>query len=279
MDVDCTVSSSVVQCWQPCTDNMDCWVGADTILASLPHTLLPSPYALHHPPPVLGHNCRFLQGPATSKRKVAEIRDAIREDRACNVCLLNYRRDGSTFWNQFYLAPIRDEQGVAMYVGIQCDVSAAVKTACATADDPEALLESFHCGDQPTTDAVERALSTCRVEHLLANVAGQGVGEHGSTGACSCHHGRAADKGAGGAAASLVRPDRHRSTTSISSTGSAGMVVVRSTEYDLVHIVDILHGVFMHYTCITHGALPMRHKLPTPPPGTHQHPPCISPSP
>jgi hypothetical protein len=34
---------------------------------------------------VLGHNCRFLQGPETERRKVMEIRDAIREDRCCQV--------------------------------------------------------------------------------------------------------------------------------------------------------------------------------------------------
>lgn len=34
---------------------------------------------------VLGRNCRFLQGPETEKRKVMEIRDAIREDRCCQV--------------------------------------------------------------------------------------------------------------------------------------------------------------------------------------------------
>jgi hypothetical protein len=36
-----------------------------------------------------------------------EIRDAIREDRCCQVCLLNYRKDGSTFLNQFFLSPIK----------------------------------------------------------------------------------------------------------------------------------------------------------------------------
>lgn len=34
---------------------------------------------------VLNNNCRFLQGPETERRKVMEIRDAIREDRCCQV--------------------------------------------------------------------------------------------------------------------------------------------------------------------------------------------------
>ena len=52
--------------------------------------------------------------------QVMEIRDAMREDRACQVCLLNYRKDGSPFWNQFYMAPVMDSEGlVEHYIGIQ----------------------------------------------------------------------------------------------------------------------------------------------------------------
>jgi hypothetical protein len=39
--------------------------------------------------------------------QVMEIRDAIREDRCCQVCLVNYKKDGSTFLNQFFLSPIK----------------------------------------------------------------------------------------------------------------------------------------------------------------------------
>ncbi|WIA16178.1 hypothetical protein OEZ85_012892 [Tetradesmus obliquus] len=80
----------------------------------------------YSPDEVLNNNCRFLQGPETERRKVMEIRDAIREDRCCQVCLLNYRKDGSKFLNQFFLSPIKDDQGIVThYVGIQTDVSKA----------------------------------------------------------------------------------------------------------------------------------------------------------
>ncbi len=40
------------------------------------------------------------------------------------VCLLNYKRSGDKFWNQFYLAPVIDENNhVSHYMGIQSDVS------------------------------------------------------------------------------------------------------------------------------------------------------------
>uniref|UniRef100_A0A7S1UCA1 LOV domain-containing protein n=1 Tax=Phaeomonas parva TaxID=124430 RepID=A0A7S1UCA1_9STRA len=73
---------------------------------------------------VLGRNCRFLQGPDTDPKAVAKIREAIADGHDCSVCLLNYRIDGSTFWNQFFVAALRDGRGeIANYVGVQCQVS------------------------------------------------------------------------------------------------------------------------------------------------------------
>ena len=54
-------------------------------------------YALNQ---ILGRNCRFLQGPETDPAAVEKIRDAIHQGVDASVCLLNYRIDGSTFWNQ-----------------------------------------------------------------------------------------------------------------------------------------------------------------------------------
>jgi PAS domain S-box-containing protein len=73
---------------------------------------------------VLGRNCRFLQGPETDPKAVEKIRKAIEEGNDMSVCLLNYRVDGTTFWNQFFIAPLRDAAGnVTNFVGVQCKVS------------------------------------------------------------------------------------------------------------------------------------------------------------
>jgi hypothetical protein len=41
-----------------------------------------------------------------------------------SVCLLNYREDGTTFWNQFFIAALRGADGnIVNYVGVQCKVS------------------------------------------------------------------------------------------------------------------------------------------------------------
>eukprot|EP00607_Mallomonas_marina_P010914 CAMPEP_0182421260 /NCGR_PEP_ID=MMETSP1167-20130531/6573_1 /TAXON_ID=2988 /ORGANISM="Mallomonas Sp, Strain CCMP3275" /LENGTH=445 /DNA_ID=CAMNT_0024598213 /DNA_START=147 /DNA_END=1484 /DNA_ORIENTATION=- len=73
---------------------------------------------------VLGRNCRFLQGPETDQRAVDMIRQGIIDGRDVSVCLLNYKSDGSTFWNQFFVAALRGSDGqVVNYVGVQCEVN------------------------------------------------------------------------------------------------------------------------------------------------------------
>jgi len=72
----------------------------------------------------IGRNCRYLQGPDTRPEKVAEIREAIAARRPCVVELLNYRADGSSFWNRLSLTPLRDADGeVTHYIGVQSDVT------------------------------------------------------------------------------------------------------------------------------------------------------------
>ncbi len=73
---------------------------------------------------VLGRNCRFLQGKSTDPETVAALREAIRTERECSVELLNYRKDGTSFWNALFVTPLRDEQGALLhFVGVLADVT------------------------------------------------------------------------------------------------------------------------------------------------------------
>ncbi|CAN6227592.1 unnamed protein product [Urochloa humidicola] len=73
---------------------------------------------------VIGRNCRFLQGPDTDMAEVAKIRDAVREGRSFCGRLLNYRKDGTPFWNLLTVTPIRDDSGkVIKFIGMQVEVS------------------------------------------------------------------------------------------------------------------------------------------------------------
>ena len=72
----------------------------------------------------IGRNCRFLQGKNTDPQTLKEIREAIQEERACTVELINYRKDGTYFWNNLALSPVRDQSGkLVNYVGVQTDVT------------------------------------------------------------------------------------------------------------------------------------------------------------
>ncbi|HET9689656.1 MAG TPA: SpoIIE family protein phosphatase [Acidimicrobiales bacterium] len=72
----------------------------------------------------VGRNCRFLQGPQTDPVTVAEIRDAIAASEPITVVLLNYRADGTPFWNQLSISPVFDGDGALIsFVGVQHDVS------------------------------------------------------------------------------------------------------------------------------------------------------------
>ena len=76
---------------------------------------------------VEGRNCRFLQGPETDPAAVQEIRDALAGQEHRTVTLLNYRKDGSAFWNELSLSPVYDATGqLTHHVGIQSDVTSRV---------------------------------------------------------------------------------------------------------------------------------------------------------
>lgn len=73
---------------------------------------------------VIGRNCRFLQGKMTSPRAVAKIRLAIDEGSDCSIRLVNYRKDGTPFWNEFFITSLRDTRGrVKSYVGVQVELT------------------------------------------------------------------------------------------------------------------------------------------------------------
>jgi PAS domain S-box-containing protein len=77
---------------------------------------------------VIGRNCRFLQGPDTDAVEVAKIRAAIEAGTDISIDLLNYRKDGSTFWNALYLSPVRNDVGeIQFFFASQLDVTDRVE--------------------------------------------------------------------------------------------------------------------------------------------------------
>ena len=78
---------------------------------------------------VLGRNCRFLQRDDSNQVGLALVRAAIEKGEGCVVTLRNYRKDGSSFWNELSLAPILDPSGKISHFFAQLnDVSERVAT-------------------------------------------------------------------------------------------------------------------------------------------------------
>ena len=73
---------------------------------------------------VVGRNCRFLQGEDTDPKAVERIRVAMENQDVVVVDILNYRKDGTTFWNALHVGPIFNEAGdLAYFYGSQWDIT------------------------------------------------------------------------------------------------------------------------------------------------------------
>jgi PAS domain S-box-containing protein len=76
------------------------------------------------PEEILGRNCRCLQGAETDLRTVQEVREAVGQRRPFQGVLLNYRKDGTPFWNELKITPVFDEQGQLInFVGFLSDIT------------------------------------------------------------------------------------------------------------------------------------------------------------
>ena len=120
---------------------------------------------------VVGRNCRFLQGPATDAAAVEGIRKALQERRTHTTTLLNYRKDGTAFWNQLSISPVYDGSGgLVSFVGVQTDVTervrvehereaafAAEQTARQEAESARAIAEQARADAERAQADAERA--------------------------------------------------------------------------------------------------------------------------
>ncbi|CAN5818113.1 hypothetical protein BH11VER1_BH11VER1_33280 [soil metagenome] len=78
---------------------------------------------------IMGKNCRFLQGPKTDPKTILAMK--IAQDNATEFHgeILNYRKDGSPFWNELTITPVQDNQGrLINFVGITRDITIRKKS-------------------------------------------------------------------------------------------------------------------------------------------------------
>ncbi|NHC46759.1 diguanylate cyclase domain-containing protein [Motilibacter aurantiacus] len=120
------------------------------------------------PEEVLGRNCRILQGPLTDRTQVRPIARQLAAGRPVRATLLNYRRDGSTFWNEITISPVRDPDGaLTHFIGNQVDVSERVER------EERAAYLAYH---DPLTGLANRVQLLDHLEHELARARRRGDG-------------------------------------------------------------------------------------------------------
>lgn len=132
---------------------------------------------------VLGRNCRFLQGPLTEPDETAAIRAALDARRPCVVELLNYRKDGTTFWNRLSITPVRGASGeVTHFIGIQSDVSARRLAEETLRRSKEAMEQDLRLAARvqqallPPRDVATGSLRIAHAFHPCDDLAGDAVG-------------------------------------------------------------------------------------------------------
>lgn len=73
---------------------------------------------------IIGHNCRFLQGKDRSQRARHIVAEAVNKGESCMVQLRNYRKNGDLFWNELFMAPVKNSEGqVTNFIGVQNDIT------------------------------------------------------------------------------------------------------------------------------------------------------------
>ena len=94
---------------------------------------------------VIGRNCRFLQGADTDPAAIQRIRDAVTAGVDLDIELLNYRKDGTPFWNALHISPLRDDNGSIVYhFASQQDISRTRDAALIEAGEVALLREVDH---------------------------------------------------------------------------------------------------------------------------------------
>ncbi len=130
---------------------------------------------------IVGRNCRFLQGRGTDRAAAARIRTCLEAGQGCIDWIVNYRRNGSAFWNLLFISPVHDRDGSLLYFfGNQLDITLGAPdwldgVTLGEAHVVPALEREFHAlldevGAAAQAQALERIVAAA---HRLAEISTQ----------------------------------------------------------------------------------------------------------
>ena len=120
---------------------------------------------------IIGRNCRFLQGPDTDPDAVRRLAEAIAAGDNIDIDILNYRKDGSTFWNALYMSPVRDDAGVVrFFFASQLDVSDRIEAQAIIREQKADVEREVERRTADLKAAVEaKSLLLHEVDHRVKN--------------------------------------------------------------------------------------------------------------
>nr|AML76470.1 putative LOV domain-containing protein [Cosmarium tinctum] len=131
----------------------------------------------------IGKNCRFLQGADTDRAEVAKLKAAVEAGESWCGRLLNYKKDGSPFWNLLTVTPVKDDVGkVVKFIGMQVEVTKYTEGSKDKETRPNALPVSLIKYDARQKEEAESSASDLLAEatkHPLLESLG---GPSGATG-------------------------------------------------------------------------------------------------
>jgi two-component system, cell cycle response regulator len=98
---------------------------------------------------LIGRNLRVLQADDRDQDGRHRLRDALSRGETCRVLLRNYRKDGTLFWNEMTVLPLRHADGcVTHYVGHHRDAGERLRI------DPKVAKDTLSGMHQPTAVAI-----------------------------------------------------------------------------------------------------------------------------
>lgn len=120
---------------------------------------------------VIGRNCRFLQGPETDPVAIDRVRQAIADRDDISIDLLNYRKDGSKFWNALYMSPVSNEAGeLQFFFASQLDVTDRKEAENRVAADKDRFEKAVKTRTRELTAALETQKALLHeVDHRVKN--------------------------------------------------------------------------------------------------------------
>ncbi len=120
---------------------------------------------------LIGHNCRLLQGEDTDPEAIDRIRKAVVQGEDVAIDILNYRKDGTAFWNALYLSPVRDHTGeIQFFFASQLDVTARVDAHTRVAREKRRIEEEVRKRTADLRAALEaQKLLLHEVDHRVKN--------------------------------------------------------------------------------------------------------------